>query len=98
MTNVSAWSTSAASNNGAPPAGAPEGMLPGKVNDTLREVMAACGRWYATSQAGLTRGGAGNAYTLRTGASYTANSQLPVLTFLVDRTSTGSVTLAVDAN
>src|SRR5687768_17600690 len=37
---VSDWSTTAASNNAAPPNGAPEGMAPSAVNDTIRQVMA----------------------------------------------------------
>ena len=35
-----AYSTTPASNNGAPPNGAPEGMLPSAVNDVIRQVMA----------------------------------------------------------
>lgn len=37
---VSDWSTTPASNNSAAPNGAPEGMLPGGLNDTMRKVMA----------------------------------------------------------
>jgi hypothetical protein len=46
MSNISAWSTSSASNNAASPDGAPEGMLPSGVNDVIRENMAAIRRWY----------------------------------------------------
>lgn len=37
---VSSWSTTPASNNSAPPNGAPEGMAPSAVNDTMRQIMA----------------------------------------------------------
>lgn len=44
MTDISNWSTSAASNNAAAPDGFPEGMAPSAVNDAAREVMAAVRR------------------------------------------------------
>ena len=37
---ISSWSTSAASNNSAPPNGAPEGQTPSSVNNVIRQVMA----------------------------------------------------------
>lgn len=37
---VEAWSTTPASNNSAPPNGAPEGMQPAAVNDVIRQQMA----------------------------------------------------------
>jgi hypothetical protein len=37
---VTSYSTSAASNNSAPPNGAPEGWAPSAVNDTIRQIMA----------------------------------------------------------
>lgn len=40
------WSTTAASNNSASPNGAPEGMAPSGVNDTIRELMAQVRSWY----------------------------------------------------
>lgn len=46
MSAVSTWSTTAASNNSAPPDGWPEGMNPNAVNDTAREMMAAIKTWY----------------------------------------------------
>lgn len=50
MTGISTWSTSAASNNAAPPNGAPEGMTPGSVNDVIREVMAQVRTWLIDAQ------------------------------------------------
>lgn len=37
---VTSWSTTAANNNAASPNGAPEGMAPSGVNDTIRQIMA----------------------------------------------------------
>lgn len=44
MSNITLWSTTAASNNSAAPNGFPEGMSPSTVNDACREVMAAVRR------------------------------------------------------
>ena len=46
MSAIEKWSTTAASNNDAPPDGAPEGMNKSDVNDTIREIMAALRTWY----------------------------------------------------
>lgn len=40
MSNIRNWSTSPGSNNSAPPNGAPEGMAPSAVNNTMRQQMA----------------------------------------------------------
>ena len=50
MSNISEWSTTAASNNSASPDGFPEGMAPSGVNDSAREVMAAVRTWYENAQ------------------------------------------------
>ena len=49
-TGIEAWSTTAASNNATPPNGAPEGMAPSTVNDTMRQMMASTRTWYETAQ------------------------------------------------
>jgi microcystin-dependent protein len=41
MSSVESWSTTAASNNAAPPDGFPEGQTPASLNDSARAVMAA---------------------------------------------------------
>lgn len=46
MSDISAWSTTASSNNSASPDGWPEGMAPSGVNDSARENMAAIRTWY----------------------------------------------------
>lgn len=40
MSNIKNWSKTASANNSSPPDGAPEGMAPSAVNDTIREQMA----------------------------------------------------------
>ena len=60
---ASNWSETDASNNTPAPDGAPEGMFPSGVNDTLRAVMGATKRWYDWSIPKIT-GGTSTAYTL----------------------------------
>ena len=96
MSNVSEWSTSAGSNNDAPPDGAPEGMLPGKVNDVIRENMAAGAKWYQDQNGSLVTAGTGAAYTLATNSSYGALSDIPLLLFRTHTANTGACTLNVD--
>ena len=50
MTNISEWSTTAASNNSASPDGFPEGMAPSGVNNSAREVMAAVRAYYEDAE------------------------------------------------
>lgn len=50
MSNISTWSTTAASNNAASPNGFPENMLPSGVNDSARAVMAAVRAWYEDAE------------------------------------------------
>lgn len=47
---IESWSTTAGSNNSASPNGAPEGMAPSGVNDTIRQVMASVRSWYEDAQ------------------------------------------------
>lgn len=50
MSNVETWSETAAQNDSAPPDGAPEGMSPPAVNDSMREIMAAVARWFGDAE------------------------------------------------
>ena len=50
MSAISTWSTNAAVNSSASPDGAPEGMPPSGVNDTIRELMAQIRTWYENAQ------------------------------------------------
>lgn len=98
MTNVHEWAVAAGDNNGTPPAGAPENMQPGKVNDTVREIMAAVARWYQDQRMGsLVTAGSGNAYTLTSNQTYAALSDIGLISVRVDRANTGAATLNVDS-
>lgn len=96
MSNISQWSTSAASNTSAPPDGAPEGQAPSTVNDCMREIMAASARQYQDTDGSLVTGGTSNAYTLTTNNSHAALADIGLLVFRADRNNTGAATLAVD--
>lgn len=96
MSNVSQWNIAAASNNSAPPDGAPEGMAPSTVNDTMREFMAALARWYSDADGSLTSAGSGGAYTLATNNVYTSLTDIPLLVFRANHTNAGAATLSVD--
>lgn len=50
MTGIELWSTTAASNNSAPPNGWPEGQAPSTVNDCARQMMASVRTWYENAQ------------------------------------------------
>jgi hypothetical protein len=96
MSNVSAWSTTASSNNAAAPNGAPEGMAPSGVNDVIRENMAANARWYSCLDASLASTGSSNAYVITTGSSHAALGDIGLLVFRANHTNTTAATLAVD--
>lgn len=50
MSNISAWSTTAASNNSESPDGFKENMYPSQVNDSARELMASVRTWYEDAE------------------------------------------------
>lgn len=60
---ASTWSQTDGSNTSASPDGAPEGMAPSGVNDTMRMIMGAVKRWYAWLTPATT-GGTTTAYTV----------------------------------
>jgi hypothetical protein len=74
---VSSWSTTPASNNAAPPNGAPEGMTPGSVNDTIRQIMADVRTFYD------------NAARLDTANSFVTNTNASFLQ-VIQNTSVGN--------
>lgn len=90
------WSQTDDSNTGTPPAGAPEGMSPGKVNDTLRAMMGAVKRWYAWSIPATTSG-TSTAYTIT--YSVAPGALVDGMTFLVsfDQACGSSPTLNVNS-
>ena len=96
MSNLSAYSTTAASNNASPPNGAPEGWAPSAVNDTIREIMAGIARFYQDTDGGLVTAGTATAFTLTTSSTFTALGDISFLVFRVNQANSGAATLAVD--
>jgi hypothetical protein len=96
LSNVSTYSTTAASNNSASPNGWPEGMSPSGVNDSAREMMAALAKWYAALKGGLVTAGTSTAYTLTTGSSHATLAAIGLVVFRVHTASGAAPTLAVD--
>lgn len=66
MAGVEDWSTDASSNTATPPTGAPEGMAPSAVNNTMRQMMANTRKEFAmsslTATATFSIGSLGNGY------------------------------------
>lgn len=96
MSEVHAWSTTAASNNSASPNGWPEGMAPSGVNDSARENMAALARYRSDTDGVNTSTGSANAYVLAASRVMTAYAQGDLYTFKANFTNTGAATLNVD--
>jgi len=72
MAAISTWSTTAASNNSAPPDGAPEGMAPSGVNNVMRENMAQVRDFYNT----LEWRDWGHTITYASGTTFTTGASL----------------------
>ena len=92
------WSTSAGSNNAAPPDGFPEGMAPSAVNNSAREVMAQVRRWaeqgvfakYASESGGST-----TAYAMTPDIAPSAYTTGALYWFVASTTNTGASTLNI---
>jgi len=96
MSDVSQWSTTAASNNATPPNGWPESQAPSTINNCAREMMAAIAKWYSDMDGTLQTGGAANAYTLTTNSTHAALADMPLVVCRANFGNTGAATLAVD--
>ena len=97
MGEIRDYNISADSNTQTPPDGAPEGMAPSTVNNTMREAYARIKRFYNDTNGANTTAGSSNTYTLsasRTVASYAAGD-LYVAKF--NHSNTGNATLNVDS-
>lgn len=95
---VQQWSTTASSNNSAPPAGAPEGQTPGSLNNCIREVMASVAL-EAQVNAVKVLGTVAGTDTI-TGAmtpALTAYSAGMLVVLTPANTSTGAVTLNINS-
>ena len=96
MTNVSQWSTAAASNNQTPPNGWPEGMARSAVNDTARETHAAVARLYQDQNGSLVSTGTASALILATNSVHAALADLSAITFRAHLSAFDGATLNVD--
>lgn len=97
MGEIRDYNVSADSNTATPPDGAPEGMAPSTVNNTMREAYARIKRFYNDTNGANTTAGSGNTYTLsasRTVATYAAGDMY-VAKF--NHSNTGNATLNVDS-
>ncbi len=91
------WSTTAASNNSSPPDGAPEGMAPSAVNDTMREGMAVIARWRDDTTGVTTTAGSSTAYTFSAAQTLVAYYDGLCLLIDVHVASGATPTLNVDS-
>jgi len=97
MGEIRDYSVTADSNNQTPPDGAPEGMAPSTVNNTMREAYARIKRFYDDTNGAVTTTGSSNAYVLaaaRTVASYAAGDMY-VAKF--NHSNSGNSTLNIDS-
>ncbi len=90
------FSETAVANSAASPNGAPEGMAPGGVNDTIREVMAAIKREWNRSHPSVTSGGSANAQTLTYATAPAAYVAGQLFSFIAGIANTGAATLNVN--
>lgn len=95
--SASNWNQTDASNTAAAPDGAPEGMAPSGVNDTMRAMAGAIKRFWVRINGTLTSIGSGNAYVLTYGVAPTAYVAGEVYTFITNVANTGAATLNINS-
>lgn len=97
MTDISQsnWSPNDASNNAVSPAGAPEGMLPSGVNNTMRAMMGATKRFWDRINGTTAVTNVGNAYTYTPTVAAPALADGEIYTFRCNTPNTGASTLNV---
>ncbi len=91
------FSETAANNNAASPNGAPEGMAPSGVNDTIREVMGALKRDWNRSHCTLASTGSANAYAIAFTTAPTAYVDGAQYCFRANFANTGSASANINA-
>lgn len=98
MADISAsnWSETDASNTTAAPDGAPEGMAPSGVNDTMRAMIGAVKRFWDRINGTLSSAGSSTAYTLTHTVAVGSIVTGERFCFKIDETNTGASTLAID--
>lgn len=94
MTDISnpSWSETDASNNQASPKGAPEGMPPSGVNDTIRAMAGATKRFWDRINGTQVAINVGNSYSLNYPAVPTGPGHGEIFTWRVPATNTGPAT------
>lgn len=102
MTYYLDYSATAASNTAVPPKGAPEGMRPSEVNDTMRDMMSVIRQLGDASLAGKavyggTTTGTSTAYVMLTTASVGVYSTGRLFTFTAHADNTVGATLKVNS-
>lgn len=97
MSDIYNLAITAGGNNSAPPHGAPENMEYEEVNDTIRELMANLARWRVAGFSGILTEGTEPDYTLTSGQTFASYADGMHFMFAAHATSTGPVTLNVDA-
>jgi len=96
---IESWSTTASSNNSAAPDGFPEGMAPGDVNDSAREVMAQVRRfaeqqvfsWYGAD------GGGDDTYTVTPSIAVSAYTTGQLFVVYTPTANTATATLEINS-
>jgi hypothetical protein len=97
MSQISSWSSTAASNNSTPPDGWPEGMAVADVNNTGREMMAAIRTWWQFLSPTVTAAGTADALTLTySPAPASLYAGLTLAFYKQASDNTGAVTLNVN--
>lgn len=96
MNDIVDWDVAAANNNSASPNGAPEGMNPSGVNDSMRENMAVIARWYQDTNGSLISAGT-DTITLTAKQTIAAYAQGQIFVFEAGGANTGAATLDVDS-
>ena len=94
---IESWSKAAGSNNATPPDGFPEGMAPGSVNDSAREVMAQVRRWAEQAVSGTTASdtGSANTYVIAPAIAPSAYTTGAIYWFKAVNANSGASTLNV---
>lgn len=94
---VTSYSTTPANNNASPPSGAPEGMAPSAVNDTIRQIMADIAVEAQTNQVKTLGSVAGtNTITGNMSPALTGYSTGMIVVFTPANSNTGATTLAIN--
>lgn len=96
MTDINSWSETDGSNTSAAPAGAPEGMAPSGVNDTIRAIMGSVRRFFSWVNGTLTTSGTNTitgSYSVAPAAYVTGQRYM----LKAGGTNTGAATLNINS-